>query len=115
MNPRITPLECSPLADSSAIKVAIIYEDFATGTRAKHFAERLASRIEPSSPLSQTLWRSDLLESWPIANAATRATADCDYMIVSLRSDTALPVATRDWIEAQLDGAAERHGADRAD
>ena len=95
-------------ADSPAINVTIIYEDFASGTRAKHFAERLADGLGCHCPLSESIWRSELLECPPLAEQASHAAADCDYLIVSLRGDRVLPAATRNWIEAQLGGAAQR-------
>ncbi|MGB8169012.1 MAG: hypothetical protein WCF18_16060 [Chthoniobacteraceae bacterium] len=108
MQAEINSPERIPSADSSAIKVAIIYEDFASGTRAKHFAERLAEGLESHCPLSESIWRSELLEYAPLAERAARAAADCDYLIISLRGDRVLPAATQIWIGAQLDGAAAR-------
>lgn len=96
------------LADSSAIKVIIIYEDFLSGARAKHFAERLAKGLGSICPLSESMWRSDLLDCPSTAVEAASAAADCEYLIVSLRGDRALSTALRHWIEAQLDGAAGR-------
>ena len=108
MHSETRPSECFPPADSSAIKVAIIYEDFDSGARAKDFAERLAEGLECSCPLSDALWRSELLDCQPIAEQAARHAEDCDYLIVSLRGDRVLSFAARQWIEAQLDGAAAR-------
>ena len=97
---------CLPGEDSSALKVTIIYDDFACGARAKNFAERLAAQLGSACPLAESLWRSDLLEYPPIAAEAARATAGCDYLIVALHADRVFPLATRQWIEARLDGAA---------
>ena len=91
---------CSPRADLAAIKVAILYEDFACGTRARHFAERLAESAGAIAPPSETLWRLDLLRSPLVASEAAESAADCDYLIVSLRGDHDLPAAARQWIEA---------------
>jgi hypothetical protein len=95
-------------AKLSAINVAIIYEDFASGTRARHFAERLADGLEGYCPLSESLWRSELLEVPAIAAEASRRAANCDYLIISQRGDRLLFPATRRWIEAQLDDPALR-------
>ena len=108
MNTEIDPPACSPLADLAAIKVAILYEDFACGTRARHFAGRLAESAAAIAPPSETLWRIDLLRSPIVASEAADAAADCDYLIVSLRGDHDLPAAARQWIEAHLHGAAAR-------
>jgi len=111
MNVWIDSSDCLPIADLPAINVTIIYEDFASGTRAKHFATRLAGQLGRGCELSATIWRTELLECPPLATQAAFAAADCDYLIVSLRGDRALPVATRQWIEGQLDGAAAREAA----
>jgi hypothetical protein len=94
------------LADSSAIKVIIIYEDFLSGARAKHFAEQLAEGLGSTCPLSVSMWRSDILDCPSIAVEAARASADCDYLIVSLRGNRVLTPAARRWIEAKLNDAA---------
>lgn len=109
MNAEIEPPEYLSDTDASTIKVAVIYEDFASGTRAKHFTDRLAAELGCASMLSESLWRSELLESPAIADEAARDAAGCDYLIVSLRGDRILPLATRQWIEAQLRSAAWRN------
>jgi hypothetical protein len=94
------------LADSSAINVVVIYEDFLSGARAKHFAERLAEGLGSRCPLSESMWRSDLLDCPPIAAEAASSAADCEYLVISLRGDRVLTSATREWLKAQLNGAA---------
>ncbi|MDR3405852.1 MAG: hypothetical protein P4L99_25425 [Chthoniobacter sp.] len=108
MKAAIDSADSFPVAGLSAIKVTIIYEDFASGTWAKRFAERLADFLECTCSLSETIWRSELLECPPLADQAARAAAECDYLIVSLHGDRVLPFAARQWIEAQLERAAER-------
>lgn len=95
-------------ADSSALKVTIIYEDFARGARAKHFAEKLAQRLGSPCPLRETLWRCDLLEYPEIADDAARAVADSDYLIVALHRERILPLATREWLKVQIETAARQ-------
>lgn len=80
----------------------VIYEDFASGTRARHFAEALAGFLECDCGLDDTLWRSALLEYPPFAEHAARSASDCDYLIVSLRGDCLIPAATRQWIDTLL-------------
>lgn len=99
------------VANASAIRVTIISDDFASGLRAKNFAERLADQLGCHCQFSDSFWRSDLLDCWQIANTATLAAADCDYLIVSLRGDRVLPFFARHWIEAQLDSIAARDAA----
>ena len=106
----IEPPECLP-GESQEIHITIIYEDFASGLRAKHFAERLAGQLACSCELTESFWRSDLLDCPPVATEAARLAADCDYLIVALRGDHVVPWSTRRWIESQLDGAARRGAA----
>lgn len=97
------------LADSSAIKVTVIYEDFLSGARARNFAERLGDGLGSRCPLSESMWRSDLLDSPSIALEAAKAAEDCEYLIISLRGDRVLTSATRGWIEALLNNGAATH------
>ena len=94
---------------ASALKIVVIYEDFASGKRAKHFAERLAEQHGCACRLTESLWRSDLLEYPPIAAEVAREATGCDYLIVALHADRVLPLAVQLWIEAQLD-TARQHG-----
>lgn len=109
MNALIDSPTAPLLADSSAIKVTVIYEDFLSGARARNFAERLADGLGSRCPLSESMWRCDLLDSPPIALEAAKAAEVCEYLIVSLRGDRALTSATRGWIEALLNNGAATH------
>ena len=93
---------------SVPIKVTIIYDDFASGVRAKDFAERLAHQQSSDCPVSETFWRSDLLACPPVAAEAGNNARISDYIVVSLCGDGALLPATHRWIEAQVGCAAER-------
>lgn len=95
-------------AASSPIKVTIIYDDFASGVRAKDFAERLAHQQSSDCQVSESFWRSDLLACPPVASEAGHNALNSDYIVVSLCGDGALPLATHRWIEAQVGCAAER-------
>lgn len=97
--------------DSSRLKIAIVYEDFASGTRAKHFADRLAERLDSTCDVSGSLWRSELLACPAIAAEASLDAADSDFLIVSLRGDHVPTCSTRQWIKAQLATAARRGAA----
>jgi hypothetical protein len=97
-----------PVADSTAIKAAILYDEFASGVRAKGFAERLAKSIGRGCRLFESLWRHDLLDSPRMAAVAALDASDFDYLIVSLHGGQALSYAVRQWINVQLDGAGER-------
>ena len=108
METNIACRQCLPIIDPSAINVVIIYEDSASGARARSFAGRLAEKRASGCRLSASICRCELLEYPPIADEAARRVADCDYLIVSQRGDHAPAFATRQWIEAQLDEAGGR-------
>lgn len=100
--------ESSPDFGLHEIKVTIIYEDFASGVRAKHFAGLLANGCHCACCPGESLWGSDLLEFPSFADLAADEAADSDYLIISVSGDYVTP-ATRQWIEAQLDDIARRH------
>lgn len=106
-----SPENVLPTVESSAIKVTIIYEDFASGVRAKNFAEKLLEQLGSACRLCESFWRADLLVNEEIAKEAHRTAADFDYLIISMVGDRILPLRTCDWIEAHLDGAAARGAA----
>lgn len=106
-----------PLADSSqepadlepvGVRVAIIYEDRETGLRAKSFADRLVAAHACPRRSTDSLWRCELLEFPSIADEAARDAAGCEFIIVSLRGDDAIPFATRNWLGAALAEADSR-------
>lgn len=93
------------------MKVAVVYEDFASGARARHFVEQLAERLESACDISRSLWRSELLGLPSIAEDAAQDAADCDYLVVSLRGDHVPSHVLRHWIKDQLETAAGRDAA----
>lgn len=93
------------------LRIAIVYEDFASGARAKHFADRLAERCDCACDLSHSLWRCGLLSCPSIAEEASRDAADSDFLILSLRGDRVPASSTRRWLKTQLDSAGERGAA----
>ena len=104
----IDPSEKCPIADPTPVRVTIVYEDMASGMRARDVAERLARFLGSSGARAESIWRSDLLALPVLAEQAASAAAECDYLIVSLCGEELLPFAARRWIEEQLEGAAER-------
>jgi hypothetical protein len=96
----------NPPPGLSPLNVAIIYEDFTSGARAKHFAESLAASLGCTCGLSESLWRTGLLTSPEIAAEAAQAAAASEYLIVSLAGTSELALETRSWLEAHLASAA---------
>lgn len=108
MNAEFDTTDPFPMTGSPSVSVTIIYEDFASGTRARHFVERLAQCLECTCPLAESIWRTGVLDCPPLAEEAARSAAECEYLIISLRGDHLLSFAARQWLEEQLDGASAR-------
>jgi hypothetical protein len=80
-------------------KVAIIYEDSAAGKRAKHFYDRVIRELVDECDFSMELWNFQVLAVPEIGNAAAKAAAQADVVILSMHRKAQLSVRTRDWIE----------------
>lgn len=106
-----SPLPAPLVHTTFPMKVAVIYEDFASGARARHFVEQLAERLDSKCDISRSLWRSELLGLPSIAQDAARDAADCDYLVVSLRGDHVPSHVLRHWVKDQLETAAARGAA----
>lgn len=85
----------------AAIKCVIIYEDFASGARAKHFAEMLCDGLGCACDCD-SLWRSELMDFPEIGVGVAQETAASDYVIIALRGDRHLSRGFRRWIESWL-------------
>jgi len=86
----------------SGTGIVIIYEDRATGLRAKRFADMLAASLGSECDCGMALWRSELIELPELAHEIARDAAASEFVIVSLRSDTSLSIATKDLLESWL-------------
>ncbi|MEO7319185.1 MAG: hypothetical protein ABIZ56_09370, partial [Chthoniobacteraceae bacterium] len=84
-----------------AINFVIVYEDFATGIHAKHFAEMLAATSGADCG-AMPLWRSEILEMPEFADDVARQAAESDYVILALRGDIHISFGVKNWIEAWL-------------
>lgn len=82
--------------------VAILYEDWGTGVRAKHACDQLAEQVPSTVMFSLDLWRFDLLEEEALRTEALRATADSDLLIVSAHGQRGLPTALEAWLQDWL-------------
>jgi hypothetical protein len=87
----------------AAVSSIVLYEDHATGIRAKDFSDALAAHLDAESITD--VWRCDLLERSGIATSAGYQATISDFVILSLRGDASLPPATRCWLESWLQHA----------
>ncbi|MBV9489104.1 MAG: hypothetical protein JO069_05175 [Verrucomicrobia bacterium] len=87
------------LSDRPTFHVIIIYEDRTAARRAKCFFDNFVHELENQCDFDLELWNFQVLAISEIANSAARVAAQADFIIVSLRGRTGLPVETRAWIE----------------
>jgi hypothetical protein len=74
----------APSVEQAAFKVVIIYEDLETGLRAKQLQDRLLSQDQGGGKFSQELWSFEVLSLPEWREAAARAAAHADMVIVSV-------------------------------
>ena len=80
---------------SARLKVVILYEDSATGLRAKCFVDGLSNDSQLTSTPNTQLWRCDLLETPLNREQAAVESAEADVILLSLHGRSgALDAAT---------------------
>ena len=90
------------VGDTPTFHVVIIYDDSASGGRAKHFYDRAIQELADECAFSFELWSFAVLALPEIANSVARATAEADFVILSMHGKTQLAFQTRDWLEKWL-------------
>lgn len=86
----------------SRLRVAIIYEDSATGLNAKYNLDRLSHRINlDANPFDVRLWSFDLLAHEELRKSAAREAGDFDIIIFAVRKGE-LPVKIKSWLQEWL-------------
>jgi hypothetical protein len=98
-----TQSTCKPPMSSSCMpKISVIYEDRASGVRGKHFADNLTAALADEGERRIAMWRGELLDLPGVADHVSRDAAQGEFVILSLRGDTGLPVSTKHLVEAWL-------------
>lgn len=105
MNTNIANIDTG-FAPDEAPKFVLVYEDFESGARAKHFAETLSAKFSDANEYSFSLWRCELLEIPQLAAAAAAEAKECDFVILSMAGASVLSRAMRTWVDAWLEDAA---------
>jgi hypothetical protein len=91
----------------SGLQVAILYEDFATGRRARKFCRFLVEQLGASGPVEPALCFWDLLHNPLLQSRAARAVTRADLLILSVHQH--LPaVSTGALLDAWLAAKARR-------
>lgn len=84
------------------IVVAVLYEDWWTGLRAKETCDRLEQQVRPEFALSLGLWRFDLLEEPGLCEQAANAASSADIVMVSAHGFKVLPSPIIGWLQHWL-------------
>lgn len=90
------------------LEVLVVYEDLATGKRAKAMLDGLSKRFGLSLGLTTKLWRFDHLQvPWLQEQAAVEA-AGADVIILSVHRKTEMSEMEREWMNRWLDHKEDR-------
>lgn len=76
----------------------ILYEDFATGLRAKRSLDLLPAQLGAHPQWSTKLWRIELLSDPLLKEQAAREAASADVIVLSLHGGRALSADVRGWL-----------------
>ena len=99
------------MGDTPTFHVVIIYDDSASGRRAKHFYDRAIQELADECDFSFELWNFEVLALPEIGNSVARVAAEADFVILSMHGKTQLSVQTRDWLEKWLNLIADHKPA----
>jgi hypothetical protein len=97
-----------PVDDIAAV---ILYDEIASGFRAKDVCDRLALGLAGDVELRVSLWRTDVLKDCGKSNLALSEAAAADLVVLALRSGKFLSKLVREWLE---NWAMARHVEDAA-
>jgi hypothetical protein len=97
--------------ESAAIRITIVYENFAAGIRAKEVSERLANQLKEECEINSGLWKFEVLAHPQLREQAASEAAQADMIIVSARAAEELPAHVRRWIESWLPQKRSHHSA----
>ncbi len=99
----------SRVPEPSPVSCILVYEDTATGLRAKQAIDALSQRPAIRAMLQTKLWRLDLLRTAWFREQAAREAAAAHVIILSLHGNEDLPIEVREWL-----GSWSRQKEDRA-
>ena len=87
------------LDERPKFNVVIIYEDGRAGTRAKYFYDKMIRELRDECDFSLELWSLRVLAIPEIGNSAAQASAQADFVILSMHGKAELALETRNWVE----------------
>jgi len=103
MNTQNNHTQPTPGESPSPCGTTILYEDRATGLRAKHFSDMLTASLGDGHPIEPTCWRLELIDLPGLASEISQEAATSEFLLLSLRGDSSLSSATKQWLESLLE------------
>ncbi len=82
-----------------SIAAVILYDETASGFRAKDLCDRLALGLAGDVELRVNVWRTDVLKNPIEATLALSEAAAADLVVLALRSTTLVSTLVRQWLE----------------
>ncbi|MBI5773406.1 MAG: hypothetical protein HZA89_06650 [Verrucomicrobia bacterium] len=93
------PMGGTSLDNLPNFNVLIVYEDFASGWRAKTICQNLVRECGGDCEFQQTMWKFDALKISRLKDIAAEEAAGADMIIISTQSDSPLAEEVKSWIE----------------
>lgn len=110
--PRKEVNDPAAFADSAIrLKVAIVYEDFATGARAKSALDFLLGSEQPEVDVQLEMWRFDLSRDLETSNQVSGRMVELDIFVLSSHGKGALPGGVLVWLDQWLKARRASPGA----
>jgi len=82
--------------------VVVVYEDFATGKRAKKTYDYLVANLGQDCHFSNQMWKFEVLSIPKLREMAAKDATAADVIIISAHGDTELSADVKAWIETWL-------------
>ena len=80
-------------------RIVIVYEDFATGKKAKEACDFLVANLSYAWQVTSQMWKFEVLSLPSLREMAAKDAAMADLIILSSRGDNELPADVKSWIE----------------
>jgi hypothetical protein len=86
-------------AGALRLDALVVYEDFATGLRAKHALDHAVQLLESAADVQVNLWRFDLLGEPGLRQRAAQEAAGADLVFLSAHGQSGLPRTVNQWFQ----------------
>jgi len=96
---------------AAGLHVLVVYDNLASGIKAKGLCDRLAQPFKPALPWALSFWSLSALALPLLAREAADEAAQTDLLIVVVDGDLALPPALKSWLSRSARGLRTRAGA----